>query len=195
MAVNASTSSFPEFSSNFGELYSNTTITTRAPRDGYDVPVFGLDNNHFAYLHITALSCILISFVFSVVVITLSFRSSRQRFFDWTKSERFVVYMALCDGLFNLGHSLDHLHIFITRDHVRPRALCIFYAFVIGEFISAQMLMVNIVAINAFGMIYLSKDMSFGRYDWRLLLYTLGVPFVVYLVAAILGKLGPTGAL
>lgn len=174
---------------------TNKTTTTPAPRDGYDLPIYGLDNNRFISLHLTALSCISISLAFSVIVITFSFRSSNRRFFSRTKSERFVVYMALCDGLFNLAHSLDHLHILITKDHVRPRGLCVFYAFVIGEFISAQMFMVNIVSINAFSMIYMKKDMSFGKYDWRLLLFTFGIPFIVYLSAAILGKLGPTGAL
>ncbi|CAG2253631.1 unnamed protein product [Mytilus edulis] len=187
-------SSTAMFLTTFDVSDTNQTTTTPAPRDGYDLPIYGLDNNRFISLHLTALSCISISLAFSVIVITFSFRSSNRRFFGRTKSERFVVYMALCDGLFNLAHSLDHLHILITKDHVRPRGLCVFYAFVIGEFISAQMFMVNIVSINAFSMIYMKKDMSFGKYDWRLLSFTFGTPFIVYLAAAILGKLGPTGA-
>lgn len=172
-----------------------TSTTKPEPYDGYDIPVFGLDNGKFAYLHITALSCISISFTFTMFVFIVSFKSSRNKFFSKTKSERFVVYMAICDGLFNMAHSCDHLHIFITKDHVRPRGLCVFYAFIIGVFISAQMLMVNIVAINVFSMLFLRRDLSFGKYDWRLLVYTFGIPFIVYLVAAFLGKLGPTGAL
>ena len=152
-----------------------TSTTKPEPYDGYDIPVFGLDNGKFAYLHITALSCISISFTFTMFVFIVSFKSSRNKFFSKTKSERFVVYMAICDGLFNMAHSCDHLHIFITKDHVRPRGLCVFYAFIIGGFIW--------------------RDLSFGKYDWRLLVYTFGIPFIVYLVAAFLGKLGPTGAL
>ncbi|XP_052067164.1 uncharacterized protein LOC127706548 [Mytilus californianus] len=128
-----------------------------------------------------------------VIVLALSFRTSNHRFFSRTKSERLVVYMAICDGLFNLTHSLEHLQIYITKNHVQPRELCMFYSFVIGEFISAQMFMVNAVSINAFSMIYLRKDIHLGKYDWKLLLYTFGIPFVVHLVSAFLGKLGPTG--
>lgn len=178
------------------DMTEETLITPEpTPVDGYDVPVFGLDNGKFSYVHVTALSCISISFAFSIFVLIVSFRTSDTHFFCRSKSQRLIVYMAVCDGLFNLAHSCDHLHIFITKDHVQPRCLCVFYAFMIGEFISAQMFMVNIVAINVFSMMFLRKDLSFGKYDWRLLLYTFGIPFSVYLVAAILGKLGPTGAL
>ncbi|XP_076116751.1 adenosine receptor A3-like [Mytilus galloprovincialis] len=191
--ANASMSNVSEFTSNSSDYISNKTTKIHVPRDGYDLPLFGLENHHFASLHLTALSCISISLTFSVIVLTLSFRNSNHRFVCWTKSERLVVYMAICDGVFNLTHSLEHLQIYITKDHVRPRELCMFYSFVIGEFISAQMFMVNAVSINVFSMIYLGKDIHLGKYDWKLLLYTFGIPFVVHLVSAFLGKLGSTG--
>ncbi|XP_063400187.1 uncharacterized protein LOC134684807 [Mytilus trossulus] len=172
--ANASMSNVSEFTSNYGVHISNKTTKIHAPRDGYDLPLFGLENHHFASLHLTALSCISISLTFSVFVLALSFRNSNHRFLSWTKSKRLVVYMAICDGVFNLTHSLEHLQIYITKDHVRPRELCMFYSFVIGEFISAQMFMVNAVSINVFSMIYMRKDIHLGKYDWKLLLYTFG---------------------
>jgi hypothetical protein len=40
----------------------------------------------------------------------------------------------------------------------------------------SQMLCVNIIAINAFFMMYFGKIMNFGKYDYRLLTYMFGVP-------------------
>ncbi|OWF36019.1 uncharacterized protein LOC110442219 [Mizuhopecten yessoensis] len=171
----------------------NTTPTTLS--SGYDLKVYGLDNGQFLYIHIPALTCITISFVCAVLILVDSFRLQTFRsFFTWTKSERFVVYLAVCDGLFNIAHSMDHLHILITRDHVYPVELCKFYGFMLAEFITAQNLMVNIVAINAFVLIYYRKNICFGRYDWKLLLWTYGAPFVGATIAGIADQLGPNGA-
>ena len=87
-----------------------------------------------------------------------------------------MVYIAVCDGLFNVAHSIDDLHMVITRDHVRPKELCEFYGFTLAEFITAQNLMVNIMAVNAFMLIYFQSYLKFGRYDWRLLAWTFGAP-------------------
>ena len=46
--------------------------------------------------------------------------------------------MAFCDGLFNISHSLDHLHYVIQRNHVTPEGLCVFYAMFLVEFMSSQ---------------------------------------------------------
>lgn len=92
------------------------TLGSPALRDGYDLPVYGLDNGQFYSLHVPALTCILPSLISAILAITLSFRKTPKRaFVDWTKSGRFVVYMAICDGAFNLAHSMDHLHITITK--------------------------------------------------------------------------------
>ena len=88
---------------------------------------------------------------------------------------------------------MDHAHILATKNHVYPLSLCEFYGFMLAEFITAQNLMVNIVAINAFVLIYFEKHLNFGRQDWRLLTYTFGAPFVGASIAAIAGQLGPNG--
>lgn len=164
--------------------------------NGYDLDVYGLKDDKFYQLHVPAITCIALSLISALMVITLSFKSqSFKTFFSWTKSERFVVYLAICDALFNVAHSMDHLHIVITKDHVRPLELCQFYGFALAEFISAQNLMVNIIAINAFVLIYYRKNLDFGRYDWRLLSWTFGLPFLGATAAAIAGQLGPNGAL
>lgn len=173
---------------------SNSSVTEAILRSGYDLPVYGLANGQLLYIHIPALTCISLSFICVVIVLTLSFRhKSYKTFFRWTRSERFVVYLALCDGGFNLAHFTDHLHIVIVRNHVYPKELCEFYGFNLAVFVSAQNLMVNIVAINAFVLIYFSKQIPFGKKDYRLLLWTFGAPFLFSALAGILGQLGPNG--
>ncbi|KAL4217515.1 hypothetical protein ACF0H5_023964 [Mactra antiquata] len=101
--------------------------------------------------------------------------------------------MAFCDGFFNISHFLDHTHMAVTKDHVHPKALCEFYGFCLLWFIAAQMLLVNVVAINIFMLMYFDVNINFGQRDWRLLLYTFGVPFIASCVAATTGQLGPCG--
>ena len=177
----------------------NTTKGPRAAgsrvlRDGYDLDVYGLDTGWFLYIHVPALCCIFLSLLSASAVIVFSFRSQTRTFFSWTRSERFVVYLSLCDALFNITHSMDHLQMAITKEHVYPVELCEFYSFFIGEFVSAQLLMTNVAAINAFGLIFLQKQFKLGKYDWRLLLYTFGVPFVMSICAVNLGYYGPSGS-
>lgn len=164
-------------------------------RRGHDLPVYGLANGSFYYIHIPALFCIFSSLCCAIIVLTLSFRHRHYKtFFTWTKSERFVVYLAICDGFFNLFHSVDHLHYVIAKDHVRPKELCEFYGFTLAEFITAQNLIVNIVAINAFMLMYFHRNIDFGKRDWRLLAWTFGVPFVGATTAAVTGQFGPGGS-
>lgn len=176
---------------------SNNSVTEeKTLRSGYDLPVYGLANGQLLYIHIPALICITTSFICVVVVIGLSFRrQSYKTFFRWTRSERFVVYLALCDGGFNISHFTDHIHIVIVRNHVYPKELCEFYGFNLAVFITAQNLMVNVVAINAFVLIYFNKQIPFGKKDYRLLLWTFGAPIVFSAIAGILGQLGPNGTL
>lgn len=165
-------------------------------KSGYDLPVYGLKNNTFYGIHIPAIICIVSSFTCAIIAITLSFKRQNYKgfFTKWTRSDRFIVYLALCDGLFNVAHFTDHMHIVIVRDHVYPKELCEFYGFTLALFITAQNLCVNIVAINAFVLMYFSKHLNFGRFDWKLLTWTFAVPFVGAAIAGISGQLGPNGA-
>jgi len=170
---------------------------TLEQQSGYDIPVYGLNNDTFYAIHIPALTFIVISFACAIIAIVLSFRKkSYKTFFSkWPKSERFVVYLAICDGLFNVAHFTDHLQIVIVRDHVYPKALCEFYGFTLAEFVTSQNLMVNIIAINAFMLIYFGRKLQFGHWDHRLIIWIFGAPFVGATLAGIFGKLGPNGSL
>ena len=164
---------------------------------GYDLPVIGLKSGNFVQLHLITLCCIFFSFICAITVLIMSYRDNRhlKRFFQWREIDRFVAYIAISDGAFNFFHSMDHIHVFVTKDHVRPKALCQTYAFLLIEFIEAQVLMVNLVAINMFVLIFFEKKINFGRYDWKLLLWMFIVPTVTNVVALSLDTLGPNGAL
>lgn len=175
---------------------TSRNVTEKVPRDGWDLEVYGLSNWRFYSIHIPAICCILTSLCCAITVIVLSFRRQSYRtFFQWAKSERFVVYLAVCDGLFNAAHSVDHLHMMITRDHVYPKQLCQFYAFIITVFVTAQNLMVNVVAVNAFMLMYFQKHLNLGRYDWILLAWTFGAPFAGAIAVAAIGHFGTNGSL
>ncbi|XP_052796893.1 uncharacterized protein LOC128229193 [Mya arenaria] len=169
----------------------------KVPLNGYDIPVYGINNGTFLAIHIPAILCIVTSFTCAVAAVVLSFkhRNYHSFFSLWSKSERFVVYLAMCDGLFNVAHFTDHLHIVIVRNHVYPKELCEFYGFNLALFITAQNLMVNVVAVNAFMLMYFDRSINFGRYDWRLLAWTFGAPFLGATIAGILGQLGTNGSL
>ena len=179
---------------------SNTmeyALNTDEEKDGYSIPLYGYENGSFYYIHIPAILCIVTSFTCATIAIVLSFRRRGYRSFfrAWSKSEKFVVYLAICDGLFNVSHFTDHMYIVIAHEMVKPKQLCEFYGFILTVFSSAQILMVNIVAINAFMLIYFEKKLNFGRYDWKLLLWTFGLPFLGATIAGIAGQLGPNGTL
>ena len=90
---------------------------------------------------------------------------------------------------------MDHTHVFVTQDHVRPTELCQMYGFLLIECLEAQILLVNLVAINMFVLIYFNKKINFGRYDWKLLLWMFIVPTVTNIAALSADTLGPNGAL
>lgn len=165
------------------------------PESGYDLPVYGLDNGSFYYIHIPAILCIFASLTCAIITVALSFRRQHYRTFftQWSKSERFIIYLALCDGSFNIAHITDHMHTAIVRGHVLPKELCEFYGFIVAVSGTSQSLVVTIIAVNAFMMIYFDKKLHFGYRDWRLLTLTFGGPFVEALIAGILGQLGPNG--
>jgi hypothetical protein len=166
-------------------------------RNGYDIPLYGVDNGTFYFIHIPAIICICASFTCALIAIILSFKRKKYYMFykTWATSERFIVYLAICDGLFNVSHFTDHMHIVIVRDHVYPKELCEYYGFNLAVFVTSQNLMVNIVAINAFILMYFHRHLNFGKRDWKLLLWTFGAPFLGATIAGAMGQLGTNGSL
>jgi G protein-coupled glucose receptor regulating Gpa2. len=185
---------------------SSSSSLRQPPRDGYDLPLYGIDDGSFYTVHVPALTCISVSLLCVSVILFLSCRKQhdpgelngirkRASFYKWSKGERFVIYVCVCDGLFNSFHLIDHIYILAIKNHVRPKQLCEFYGFMLVEFIGAQLFMVNLIAINAFLLIYFRTNIEFGKYDYRLLLWTFGMPLLTGCICLGIGALGPNGAL
>ena len=84
-------------STSINNLTFNTTLKKQF-RNGYDLPVVGLANGQFLSIHIPALVCMFCGLVGAMIVIGASFLTrnrhrNRRGFFNWTKCERFVIYI------------------------------------------------------------------------------------------------------
>nr|XP_022335895.1 uncharacterized protein LOC111132386 [Crassostrea virginica] len=134
----------------------------------YNTTLLGWNDGTFYPLHIIAIVCMLCSFIASVVVIMTSFKTHKNRFFSWSISDRFVIYLAVCEMGFNFVHMFDHVTMVITKDHVRPLELCQFYAFVIVLLVSTKNLILVTIALNAFLLMRFRHQMEFGSRDWRM---------------------------
>ena len=167
-------------------------------QSGYDVPIRGLHNGEFQQIQIIAICCIFCSIISGLAVVIVSFKDQnlvKTNFYKRRPIARFFVYLAICDILFGSCHSMDHLHLLITRAHPQPQQICVFYAFMVNEFVLGQNLMVNVVAINTFVLIFFKKKLHFGSYDWKLLLWVFGAPFITSLLASNLDLFGPANQL
>jgi len=100
------------------------------------------------------------------------------------------VYLSVYGGCFSLSHLFDHVHMAVTRDYMRPKVLCAFYGFNVILFVTAQILL---IAVNAFMMMFFNKNMSFGKRDWKLFIWTFVTPLTAAIIAASLNQFGPNG--
>ncbi|XP_033759098.1 uncharacterized protein LOC117341350 [Pecten maximus] len=177
------------------ESYTNgSRENTREAKSGYDLELVGINDGSFVLMHSLAITCLGLSMLSALCVIVASTQDRGLRgFFSWTKSERFVFYMACTEITLGLTHTFDHSQILITRDHVRPEELCQFFAFVLYTFVCAQLLTVNMIAITVFRIIYLHHNVEYGRNDWKLFLLIFGLPISSAAVYASTGQFGTNG--
>ncbi|XP_069117976.1 uncharacterized protein [Argopecten irradians] len=164
-------------------------------RNGYDEPPLGLDTGQFYTIHVAALLSMTMSFVCASIVIGYSLRDRKSKsFFERTKSERFVVYMGICDATFNVIHAAEHIQMVVTRNHVHPIQICRLHALMSMELGFAQVFLVLFIAVNIFTLMFLHKNISFGKYDWKLLLTVVLCPFLIGVSSLLANIIGPNGA-
>lgn len=120
--------------------------------DGYDLHLYGLNTDWFLYIHVPALCCIFVSLFCTSAVIDFKIFSEQ-------------ICVSISDALLNV----THLTIF-KRSRVSGTVVRVLFL-LIGEFVSAQLLMTNVAAIHAFGLIYRQKHFKLGIYDSKLLIY------------------------
>jgi len=140
----------------------NGKISAALPRDGYDIPVYGIADGSFLYIHIPAIACLIASIICAILAMVFSsIRYNLRTFYSkWSKPARLVVYLSFADGMFALFHLIDHLQMVVTRDHVRPRELCTFFSMMLLLFVLAQTLTTNFVAWTTFLAMYFDRKVS-----------------------------------
>ncbi|XP_069117979.1 uncharacterized protein [Argopecten irradians] len=164
-------------------------------KNGYDEPPKGLDSGMFYVIHIISLVAMTASFTCASTIMVMSAKQQKvKKFYDRNKSERLVVYAAACDASFNLVHSTEHIQMLVTRNYITPKDLCKFHAFMTLELGLSQVVLVIFVAVNVFCMMFLHKDLSFGKYDWKLTSTVILAPFFLGVGILAADKFGPNGA-
>ena len=138
------------------------------------IPVYGLPGPVFDLVHITALVSLTISILCSAGVIVY-FLKGEASFSRRNIGERLVLYLAVCDMGFSVSHTMDHAYMLAVRNHP-PDVPCIIFAFCVAEFIFAQALVIGFTAISVVLLVVREVRLSLGRYDWRLLLISFGLP-------------------
>ncbi|XP_060072828.1 uncharacterized protein LOC132552657 [Ylistrum balloti] len=162
---------------------------------GYDELPLGVDSGQFYAIHVISLVAMGASFTCATIIMGLSIRQQNtKKFYDRSKTERLIVYAAACDATFNVIHSTEHIQMLITKNFVLPKELCKFHGIMTLELGFAQVFLVLIVAVNIFCMMFLHKDISFGRYDWRLISSVILGPFLIGISSLAADKIGPNGA-
>ncbi|XP_052084935.1 uncharacterized protein LOC127722131 [Mytilus californianus] len=171
-------------------MHINTTLA----ESGYDIPVFGVGHYCFNVIHVTAIVCLLLSLCSAVGVIILLCKSrTGKSFMKWHKYERFLLYRCICDISYGFVHTLDHVQILITKDHVRLSGLCSLYAMLIVNTCISEALFSLTSALNAFLSVYFRKNVNFGNKDWKLLLILGLGPLLVVALMSSLHVFGPSG--
>ena len=72
-------------------------------------------------------------------------------------------------------------------------ALVSFHVFTFQSFGLAQGVLTTVIALSAFAAVSFNKHITFGKYDWKLLLTITSCPAIVGLIMLALDWLGPSG--
>ena len=86
----------------------------------------------------------------------------------------------------------DHVYMLVTENHV-PKVACSIFAFLLGEFMAAQSIVVVFTALNAVLLVIFRIKVELGRFDWKLVGIAFGLPMTLYTAAGGVGMLGSNG--
>ena len=155
------------------------------------LPLMGWPGPNFYILHISALVCLFISIVSSIVVFAI-LRPTCPSFWSRSVGERFAVYVAVTDFMHSVSHSADHSYMLAVVDHP-PDDACVIMGYFLASTLVEQAFMITFMSVNAFILVVKETKISMGKYDWKLLMGTVGCPFLIMIPPAVLKWIGPTG--
>ena len=104
--------------------------------------------------------------------------------------ERLVVYLAFCDLMLGISHSMDRAYMVATLAFP-PAPACKVFAYLLNEFVLSQAIIVLATAFNAYFMVVKVKRLNFGKYDWKLTSLAYGAPAIFGICFDSAGLFGP----
>ena len=175
-------------------LYDDTTAanTSGGVTESHGLAVYGLPGFRFYLIHITGLTSLSTSLTTSTSVLIYLLGCNRKPVAGRPIGERLVIYLACFDTMYSICHIMDHSYMMAVTGHP-PDSACVYFAFNLNQFVIGQALIVIFTSVNAFVMVVKERKINLGKYDWKLISYALGIPFVVGILGVSTGHFGPTG--
>ena len=169
--------------------------TERYVPDGESLELYGWPGPVFYAIHILAILCLCSSMIIGTAVLILFFRNlpAAKEFWKQTIGDRLMVYLVVIDVAGAVNHAIDHAYILFIKDHP-PDMVCRVFGMLVYEFASAQVIVITFTSISACVAIVLDRKLRTGRYDWRLLLISFGIPLVIGMFGIAFRLFGPSGA-
>ena len=162
-----------------------------------NITVIGYPGPLFTTIHLTAVVSSIISLLASSSVILYLFmtekRKMKRSFYSWKHAERLVVYLSVCDLSVSLINFTDHLYMFVTVRHL-PDRLCQLKAVLLTQSVWGQWLVIMYTSVATLVLVMFNKKLPKGKYDWKLLVWSVWPPLVFAVCGMIFGYFGPSGA-
>ncbi|KAJ3321649.1 hypothetical protein HDU76_014054 [Blyttiomyces sp. JEL0837] len=137
-------------------------------------------------LHFVALFFIALSIMGSIYIIVRTIMEGKYG----TIGERFPLYLAGLDLLWSLSHTIDHVWMIAAQGANPPDAACSALGAILALFLMAEIMLVNLLALSMFFTVYMNWGLSYGKYDYMLIILTFGVPITFAVLGLSLNAFG-----
>lgn len=130
----------------------------------------------------------LCSVVICIIIIVLILKKSAGNFFQLKIVDRVAFYTVTYDLLFYAAQVTHGVHRALANG-IPEGIQCSLQAIFLLEFAYSQTFLSIITAIFVFMLILKGRQISFGKYDWRVQLPVIGIPLAILITAAGFGQL------
>ena len=129
-----------------------------------------------------------VSVIICIIIIVLILKRSAGNFFKLKIVDRVAFYTVTYDLLFYAEQVAHGIHRAVANG-IPEGVQCSIHAVLLLEFAYAQTIMSVVTAIFVFVLIIQSRQISFGKYDWKMQLPVVGFPLAILIAAACFGQL------
>lgn len=122
------------------------------------------------------------SVVVSVIVLTLLCRQTSKHVCNWKVIERFTLYNVLSDLFYAISKFIFSIQVIVFKN--KPQyAICSVYTIITFEFSYSQIVVALVMATYGYVLICRNRHLPLGKYDFRLLVPTFGIPSITSALA------------